>query len=227
MTRSNPLRSVICAALCLLGVGNANAELFDRGGGLIYDDALNVTWLQDANYAQTSGFDADGYMTWAGANSWAAGLNYYDSVRNVTYSDWRLPGENFNFASCISGSAGACAASGNEMVYMYYFNLGGVFDAQTGNQTSVLGSVTLNNIPNRSWSSTGAGEDQAFSFAFANGTVYIQVTHDLDLNAAWAVRDGDVASPIPEPETYAMLIAGLALLGFHARRRRPRRSFAA
>lgn len=29
-----------------------------------------------------------------------------------------------------------------------------------------------------------------------------------------------VTSPIPEPETYAMLLAGLGLLGFHARRRK-------
>jgi hypothetical protein len=29
-----------------------------------------------------------------------------------------------------------------------------------------------------------------------------------------------VAAPIPEPETYAMLLAGLALLGFHTRRKR-------
>jgi phage terminase large subunit-like protein len=37
---------------------------------------------------------------------------------------------------------------------------------------------------------------------------------------AWAVRSGDVAAPIPEPETYAMLLAGLGLLGFMARRKR-------
>jgi hypothetical protein len=69
----------------------SNAALFDRGGGLIYDDVLNITWLQDANYAMTSGFDADGRMTWAQANAWAEGLNYYDSVRKVTYGNWRLP----------------------------------------------------------------------------------------------------------------------------------------
>jgi hypothetical protein len=33
--------------------GAANALLFDRGNGLIYDDVLNITWLQDANYAAT------------------------------------------------------------------------------------------------------------------------------------------------------------------------------
>ena len=44
--------------------------------------------------------------------------------------------------------------------------------------------------------------------------------------AAWAVHDGDVGpafsaiSAIPEPETYAMLLAGLGLVGFMARRRK-------
>lgn len=33
-------------------------------------------------------------------------------------------------------------------------------------------------------------------------------------------HDGETTSPIPEPETYAMLLAGLGLLGFVARRRK-------
>src|SRR5437879_5591769 len=82
--------------------GNASATLFDRGGGLIYDDVLNITWLQDANYAQTSGFDADGLMNWDNAKAWAAGLSYFDSVRNVTWTDWRLP-----YASVIAGQDGS------------------------------------------------------------------------------------------------------------------------
>ena len=46
---------------------NATAALYDRGNGLIYDDVLDITWLQDANYAQTSGYDNDGKMSWADA----------------------------------------------------------------------------------------------------------------------------------------------------------------
>jgi hypothetical protein len=39
-------------------------------------------------------------------------------------------------------------------------------------------------------------------------------------NYAWPVRTGDVAAPIPEPETYAMMLAGLGLLGVMTRRRK-------
>jgi hypothetical protein len=35
---------------------------------------------------------------------------------------------------------------------------------------------------------------------------------------ALAVRDGDVLASVPEPETYAMMLAGLCALGAAARR---------
>jgi hypothetical protein len=45
-------------------ISQSDAELIDRGGGLIYDTVLDIKWLQDANYAQTSGYDDDGRMNW-------------------------------------------------------------------------------------------------------------------------------------------------------------------
>ncbi|MCP4407494.1 MAG: DUF1566 domain-containing protein, partial [Gammaproteobacteria bacterium] len=51
--------SALCVGLLALGMaGTVQATLIDRGGGLIYDDVLNITWLQDANYAETSGYAA-------------------------------------------------------------------------------------------------------------------------------------------------------------------------
>jgi hypothetical protein len=47
-------------ALALLASVSVQAALVDRGGGFMYDTVLDVIWLQDANYAQTSGYDADG-----------------------------------------------------------------------------------------------------------------------------------------------------------------------
>ncbi|PIQ12851.1 MAG: hypothetical protein COW07_02885 [Hydrogenophilales bacterium CG12_big_fil_rev_8_21_14_0_65_61_21] len=63
----------------------AQATLINRGGGMIYDTDIDITWLADANYAMTSGYDADGLMNWAAANAWAAGLVYGG------YENWRLP----------------------------------------------------------------------------------------------------------------------------------------
>ena len=75
-----------CAGFFTLAVSiSANAALIDRGGGLIYDDDRDITWLADANYAMTSGYDADGMMTWSEAMTWAGNLNYGG------YTDWRLP----------------------------------------------------------------------------------------------------------------------------------------
>ena len=77
-------------ALVLGLVGSANATLWDRGGGLIYDDVLNLSWLQNANYGAGSIYDngdsnTDGKMTWANAVAWANQLVYGG------YEDWRLP----------------------------------------------------------------------------------------------------------------------------------------
>jgi hypothetical protein len=129
-------RRILCCALaacCSLMIESAQAQLFDRGGGLLYDDVLNVTWLQDANYSKTSGYDTDGWMYWHEAKDWAANLVYRDSVRNVDYSDWRLPqilpvnGVNFNYMSSDDGSTdwGYNITSPNsELAFMYYVNLG-------------------------------------------------------------------------------------------------------
>ncbi|MDH4028435.1 MAG: DUF1566 domain-containing protein [Nitrospirota bacterium] len=82
----------VCATL-------ANAELLDRGGGLIYDDALDITWLQNANYPGNT-------MTWLEADDWAASLVFQG------FDDWRLP------ATDISCSDYKC--TGNEMGHLFY-----------------------------------------------------------------------------------------------------------
>lgn len=94
--------------------------MFDRGGGLIYDDVLDLTWLQDANLVFSNAPDecfpeppgegggeicvppseSAGLMTWDEARAWASDLAYHDTVRDVIWNDWRLPS-----MSPIDGSA--------------------------------------------------------------------------------------------------------------------------
>lgn len=113
--------------------GGSQATLIDRGSGLIYDDVLNITWLQDANYAKTSGYDADGLMDWTSANTWATNLVYHDSVRNIDYSDWRLAesmpvnGNYYRYDYSFNGTTDYgqnIISPNNEMGYMYHINLG-------------------------------------------------------------------------------------------------------
>lgn len=131
----------LSVSLLVFGItGVAPAALWDRGGGLIYDSALNVTWLQDASYYRTTGY-AENYLTWSQATTWAADLEYYDSVRNITYRDWRLPqtlpvnGSGYDYTHAFDGSTdrgykisapGSAypGSLGSEMAFMYYNNLG-------------------------------------------------------------------------------------------------------
>ncbi|MEW7996499.1 MAG: hypothetical protein AB2825_18920 [Candidatus Thiodiazotropha endolucinida] len=113
--------NILCMLLLLLPfAGSVNATLIDRGAGLIYDDVLDVTWLQDASYAMTSGVAPYARMSWLDAVSWVDGLHYEDSVRGVVWDDWRLPTTINDPASLGYDTAGLSS----ELAYMYYINLG-------------------------------------------------------------------------------------------------------
>jgi hypothetical protein len=241
------IKNAVVVGMLVLLLGNAQAELFDRGGGLLYDDVLKVTWLQDANYAKTTGYDDDGRMVWAAAKGWAANLVYGG------YSDWRLASNtpvgadwdhnwprptDWNYNQSIDGSTDIgwnITSTHSELSYMYYVNLGlkggysttnvyqpdsGIFGNGTGGGQKDVGLVD-NLQGNVYWSGTPHVYDpDNYGWAFITGGGYQNYYHRNQLLSAWAVRDGDVAAPIPEPETYAMLLAGLGLLGLTARRRR-------
>jgi hypothetical protein len=196
---------VCWVVFALLAAPAAHAALHDRGGGLIYDDVLNITWLQDANYAQTSGYDISGRMTWEEAVTWAANLVYGG------YDDWRL--------ASISVDAGVptgvepivlrcdpdeVRCRNNEIGYMFYWNLGGTYgENKMGSQTSISG-VQLFNIQRTYWTGTEfkdvayTGDGRAWTFPFESG---IRNPNDKTLSfSAWAVRAGDVVGSNQAPK---------------------------
>jgi hypothetical protein len=230
-------RITLAASVALMfATGAAHAELVNRGGGLLYDTVLNVTWLQDANYAKTSGFDADGKMSWGAANSWAESLVYHDSANNLDYSGWRLATNAWGIGDTYPGGYYNITSPASELSYMYYVNLGlkgqvsqsgtfqsdfGVFGNGTiGGQTDV-GPVT--NLQSAFyWTGTPHAVSPANAAWVFDSTDGSQGPMDQSSEFyAWAVHPGDVAAanPVPEPETYAMLLAGLGLLGVAARRK--------
>lgn len=94
----------------------ASADFHDRGGGLIYDDDLDITWLQDASYAYTSGYDADGRMDRYQPVEWAEDLVYAGA------DDWRLPATLVPDPSCFDSQGSGC--TGSDLGHLYYIELG-------------------------------------------------------------------------------------------------------
>ena len=123
---------------CIAGQGTWQTSLLPRdwdGNGVgvdaYYDPFLDITWLKDAELAQTSGHDADGRMTFSSANAWAAGLTLFGG------NEWRLPtltpvnDRAFNTAFSNNGSTDVGTArtgvgwgEDSELGYMYYVHLG-------------------------------------------------------------------------------------------------------
>lgn len=208
--------SAAYASLLLILSGTAQAVLIDRGGGLIYDTDRNITWLADANYARTSGYDADGRMTWSSATTWVSNLSYYDSVRNVTWDDWRLPTTLQPDPTCSYQSGGFSSGnycSGSELGHMFYSELGVpagyVFSASTDPDVALFTNIQSSNTNPYYWSQEYVSSI-AWAFNFYNG-------HQTTLSKSgtqyvWAVRDGDVgASVVPVPA--AVWLFGSGLLG--------------
>ena len=229
----------LAGALMLL-LGNAQATLHDRGGGLLYDDVLKITWLQDANYAQTSGYSFDGTMNWAAGKAWADGLVY------AGYSDWRLAtnspvngtlaGWNYNASNNGSTDWGFnITSTHSEMSYMYYVNLGlkgykspsgaaqsdyGIFgNGTTGGQKNV---GPVHNLQSGAYWSEARGvpgsDFLAWNFYMTIGEQGQKIS-SYGTSYSWAVRAGDVPA-IPEPESYALMLIGIGMVGFATRRRR-------
>lgn len=219
-----PVFAASCAAVLLLSLSfTTSAALVDRGGGLIYDNDRNITWLSNANLGAGSSFDdgfsnTDGAMTWQNAVNWAADLSYFDSVRNVTYTDWRLPTTPVPDATCTTpGPSFGTGCTGSELGHMYNTELAGTVTSPASDTGAPPSGPFTNLQADGYWS--GTQFDATFAYVLNFGFSGQQAADNKTIGYfAWAVRDGDVGA-IPVPAAAWLLASGLlGLIGFARRR---------
>ena len=235
------IRTLAIAAALLAGAASAQAALVNRGGGMIYDTTQNLTWLADMNYARTGGYYNSGLMTWAAADEWANNLVYGG------FSDWRLPTLNSGDTSCshiFSPGDGfprqyhGSNCTGGEMSHLFVADLGNKANESVLNPNgdtpeqianlALFGNVQygywsgLEYAPKTVWAwvfytytgrqANGVKDDKLFAVAVRPGDVAASVPEPQ--------RPGDVAASVPEPQTLALVLLAFGATVV-ARKRRP------
>jgi hypothetical protein len=209
----------------LLAATSANAALFDRGNGMIYDSDRDLTWLSDMNAGGL-------FNNWSDAKSWADGLTHGG------FTDWRLPSVYNSDGSTICMGFG-CTDS--ELGNMYY----NVFGAAAGGNINVASNTANRNLfsypegtnvfaLNEEFNAGTAGSLDPFTCVLTPGLetcAFVFRTDGLqsygskgagNIFYGWAVRNGDVnpVNPgVPEPASWAMMVIGFGLIGAIRRRR--------
>lgn len=205
-------------------INNSNGTITQIRNDSIYGDGSILMWLKDANYAQTSNYDADGRMTWDEANSWITYLNITDFnidgiVGYANYSDWRLPqtlpvnGVSYNQVYSYNGSTDVgynIYSPSSEMAYMYYVELGNIGYCDTSGSCPQSGGGLTGTGPFLNlqswyyWSGTEYDSLNSWVFVFNYGYQYGDYK-DYDMYA-WAVRT------VPEPGTWLLLGSGIIVM---------------
>lgn len=213
--------SLCCFCLAMASV-NANAALIDRDNGLIFDDDLGVTWLQNANLAATETFaveniNPDGGMTWLTANEWIVAMNSVvnsdGSIGYKGFTGWRLPITVQPDTSCSKQDGDIYYGLDCELSEMgHLFNVEGV-------TSSTPGDYFENVQDNYYWSGTAYNADFAWRFSFETGDQSLQDNSSILFKYyAWAVHDGDIGL-VPVPAAAWLFMSGLiGLVGFARRR---------
>ena len=190
----------------------SNSALIDRGNGLIYDTELDITWLSDANYSMTSGFDSDGRMQWIDAFNWARNLEYSG------FTNWRLPQSIEPDPTCSDPDAhpaNGFNCTGSEMGHLYYQELGGTGGTLLSSSHNSSYDLFTNFGNYYYWSSTGTGygssnNKYAFGFETSNESGWQFTLNEGNYLYALAVHDGDIGSQVvPLPTAFWLFLSGL------------------
>ena len=127
----------------------------------------------------------------------------YQYTLSFDYSRQTFSAGNGPFDTSITGSLGSHSVTYNDVAGFYYG-----YDWQTATLTWVQGATELG--AHVSFVASGPGGYSGMN---------IDNISMVGLAPTGGVGDGGTVTPVPEPQTYALMLAGLGAVGWTARRR--------
>lgn len=218
-----------------------------NGKDLVYSSVSDVTWTKDGNLLGTlfasqgfnnvvsaiiaasptisntpnflsptgsytlsaSDFSTNGQTSWFGALAY---VNYLNSIQYAGSNQWYLPtvvDTTLGYNTTTNG-----AAKGDELVELFYKELNG-----TAGNSIPNNPIFDNEQTSDYWSGTEYVPLPYHVWYLVTGNGFQDYDTKDGMLSAWAVSPGKVAA-VPEPESVAMLLLGLGVLGGVLRRRR-------
>jgi hypothetical protein len=202
------MKKIIAASLLAFAAAGASAtELVTNGsfedGGAGWSSTQTTGFAPVSAYINCCGIDGSGYP---GANGVAAAFFGWGQMTGGTI---------FQDLATVAGNT-------YTVNFSYGAISGGALQTMTAealNGQSVLSSLGVSSYGNNNQATLVS----PYSFTFvANSSTTTLLFRDTSLNTDSTDGMLDLVSvtAVPEPETYAMLLAGLGLVGFAARRRK-------
>jgi hypothetical protein len=141
-------------------------------------------------------------------DTWFFTTRFYNSTGG-------LPGGVLGSAAVTASVTETGTFIGGERAYLFDASFAGVaLAAGTSYWFSIENTGTQNTFR---WTEATSGMGSAYSI---NGSSWASWTEELRTPLNFTLYGDAGVAPVPEPETYAMMLAGLGLLGFMARRRK-------
>lgn len=235
--------NVTVAALALFAAQPAAADQIALQGWWGGAGNVSLTLTNGMNYhTGTTGVS----FTEAGG---AGGFRTFNATRNETFESWCVDiFHNFNFGNPgvttdnkVSAASLFTQAKAEDLGRLYTRHHTLIDGHNSTANNSAAFQLAVWEIVNETDATYSLGAGAFTASGTGSGTASTWLT-DLNMNHAasqydafvwvvqnntfaangrptWGAQDVVVFAPVPEPETYAMILAGLGLLGFSARRK--------